>query len=608
MHERWPYAIRCSALAMLLLGAGCGPRSGSAEPPTPNGTTASVAPTTATTAATADAPSTETISGRIRAYDGTPLKTGEVTVMGAFEPITTSLDETGAFSLEAPLGVVFVLLAGVDHAPWARRTLLSGPFSVEGTLGTRPAPPPEPTLAIVGQFLDAEGQPVGPAPSSAARVREGVYQLDLSGRPEAATALRYPLRPPTGRPFNGPVADRYSYDGRANFYSIVDLQDRGAVELELATMPSAKRSAELRWSGEDEATVAIFDFERRWKAKLGELEGSESPPDPAAVAALRAEARAEVDAVTDPTVQGLLRGAHVTVFGPGTDDAPDPVSVHVEAAWLIEHVAPDDIHLGLLYGIDGILSASLESDADTELITRTLAWLERRAAENPDAEAAVVALRMLLSRAEQDHDEARLAELIARLEDPRFEGHPARRLLAQQYGPNRALQVGKTLPQFEYAALAADAPPVDNAGRAGHIYLLEFWATWCEPCVEDMPNLHRAYAAINGANKAAGDDKALRTLAAVSDPVVEFVFVSVDTDPGLIVAFREEHWSMPWTHAHAADEQQRPMMEALGRMTLPTSVLVDERGTILVTDQDALHGEQLLPTLQRVLAEREAAG
>ncbi|MEX1362481.1 MAG: thioredoxin-like domain-containing protein [Nannocystaceae bacterium] len=546
-----------------------------------------------------------TISGRIRAHDGSPLKQGEITVSGGFpEPLTASLDETGSFSLEVPRALVSIYVAGVDHVPSGRRTLLTGPFSIDGTLGTV-EPPAEPNLEIAGQFLDAQGQAVGAVPTTAARVRDRVYQLDLSGRPATATALRYQMRSPSGRLLNGPAADRYAEAGRSSFSSIVDLGDRTALQLDLGTMPPAQRPAELHWSGEDEATIAIRDFERRWKTKVSELTGASSP-DPVRVASLEAEARAEVDAVADPALQGLLRGALAGVFATQGDGPGGPASVHAEAAWLIEHVAPDDVHLALIMEFNRPLRASLESGADAELAARIHAWLERRATDNPDLDAALGAMATLLELADQDDDEARLAELLAQLEHPRFQGHLYRQALLAQYDLRLPFVRGKTLPPFEYPALAPDARPIDSDGRAGHVYLLEFWATWCEPCVEDMPNLHAAYAAVNGAKTAAGDDQALRTLAPVADPAVEFVFVSFDTNPDAVFAFREQQWSMPWTHAHVDEDEHASIMSALGFTTLPASVLVDERARILARGKD-LHGDRLLPTVQRVLAEREAA-
>src|SRR5690606_27738757 len=120
--------------------------------------------------------------------------------------------------------------------------------------------------------------------------------------------------------------------------------------------------------------------------------------------------------------------------------------------------------------------------------------------------------------------------------------------LKQAFNPDRPLQRGKRLPDFEFPGLSPDDPPIKSADRAGRLYLLEFWATWCGPCVVDMPETHAAYAKVNGAQPGEGD---LRRLAPVEQPKVEFVFVSLDASPAEVKAFRAEQWSMPWTHAFA---------------------------------------------------------
>jgi thiol-disulfide isomerase/thioredoxin len=58
------------------------------------------------------------------------------------------------------------------------------------------------------------------------------------------------------------------------------------------------------------------------------------------------------------------------------------------------------------------------------------------------------------------------------------------------------------------ALLAASAPPLDlaDAGGARHrlsdyrgkVVLLNFWATWCEPCRDELPSIERLRAALAG--------------------------------------------------------------------------------------------------------------
>lgn len=63
---------------------------------------------------------------------------------------------------------------------------------------------------------------------------------------------------------------------------------------------------------------------------------------------------------------------------------------------------------------------------------------------------------------------------------------------------------------------------------------------------------------------------------------------------------------MPWTHAFVGHAGMRTLWALYGVRSIPTSVLVDETGTILAMGE-SLRGDQLLPTLRRALAERDAA-
>jgi len=63
------------------------------------------------------------------------------------------------------------------------------------------------------------------------------------------------------------------------------------------------------------------------------------------------------------------------------------------------------------------------------------------------------------------------------------------RVRAQHFAENPELSLHKMAPAFEVTALDGTRFNLDNMG--GKVVLIDFWATWCGPCNEELPNVKR---------------------------------------------------------------------------------------------------------------------
>jgi peroxiredoxin len=112
-----------------------------------------------------------------------------------------------------------------------------------------------------------------------------------------------------------------------------------------------------------------------------------------------------------------------------------------------------------------------------------------------------------------------------------------------------ALQAGSVAPTFRLPTLAGGE--VDLSSYRGRIVLVNVWATWCPPCVEELPSLEKLHRALGGEGlvvlsvSADEDEAALRRFVAehgVTFPVLR--------DPGgrLVAAALYHATGYPETH------------------------------------------------------------
>ena len=120
---------------------------------------------------------------------------------------------------------------------------------------------------------------------------------------------------------------------------------------------------------------------------------------------------------------------------------------------------------------------------------------------------------------------------------------------------------------------------VDKSSFKGKYVLLDFWATWCGPCVKKRPMLEKIH------NKY-GDK-------------VEIISISLDREKETVQNFRKSKYPMDWHHAIRPDMKNDPLIKELVPQGLPYGYIIDPNGIILATG-DALKAENLESTANRI--------
>jgi thiol-disulfide isomerase/thioredoxin len=133
-----------------------------------------------------------------------------------------------------------------------------------------------------------------------------------------------------------------------------------------------------------------------------------------------------------------------------------------------------------------------------------------------------------------------------------------------------ALRLGG-LPEFRATTL--DGKIVSPQALRGKVAVLDFWATWCEPCVDAFPTLRRIH-------ERHGDD---------------VVVLGVNLDAAEDCAVEEldqwvAHHDLPGSHLHDGLSWDSDLVKTFGVLEIPFNVVVGPDGSVLAVNE---HGKRL---------------
>ena len=138
----------------------------------------------------------------------------------------------------------------------------------------------------------------------------------------------------------------------------------------------------------------------------------------------------------------------------------------------------------------------------------------------------------------------------------------------------RLSSVGKPI---HLAGKSLTGQTIDLAAFKGKVVLIDYWATWCEPCKADQEVLKQLVAKYGR-----------------SGFVV--IGISLDNDAETVSTFLKQN-RLPWYHIYEPGGLESRLANEMGILTLPTKILVDAKGQVL---HRSIHASQVEDELKKI--------
>ena len=237
-----------------------------------------------------------------------------------------------------------------------------------------------------------------------------------------------------------------------------------------------------------------------------------------------------------------------------------------------------------------IAGKTTEADFEPELKQFDALAVAHKKDPSPDAAAQVVFLKARVYL-EVLHDIATGSDQLEKIKTD-YPGTPyatnAAAILQQIDEQLKAMQAnekldpsvvtGQPFPDFTEKDLSGD--PISVSALKGKVVLIDFWATWCPPCLAELPNVTSIYKAQhkNG---------------------LEVISVSADDSQPKLEAFLKAHGDMVWPQIFDDNGPNSKLQKKYAVSILPCTILIGRDGKVAGS---FLRGKQLQAAVAEALA------
>lgn len=182
-----------------------------------------------------------------------------------------------------------------------------------------------------------------------------------------------------------------------------------------------------------------------------------------------------------------------------------------------------------------------------------------------------------LSAGKTDDAEAEFKLVVSDYsDDARLKQFATSRL--QTMDSERRLAIGAE--PIAFSVKSTSGENLSPAKYKGKVLLLDFWATWCRPCIAEMPNVKRVY------------DK-------YKDQGFEIVGISLDKNRTDLDSYVRSN-KIEWPQFFDGKYWQNELAVQYGVKSIPITFLIDRNGKIRYK---SLRGKQLETAVEQLLAE-----
>ncbi len=202
---------------------------------------------------------------------------------------------------------------------------------------------------------------------------------------------------------------------------------------------------------------------------------------------------------------------------------------------------------------------------------------------SPDADPklkATASIMLVMESAQEAVEKNATAEWLVRAEKhlKDFPDHPNNAMVEKYVASMKSAEELKTKP-MELKFKAVDGREVDLEKLRGKVVLLDFWATWCGPCVAELPNVLKVYQEQHAKG-------------------FEIVGISLDSDKAALESFVKEK-GMEWPQYFDGKGWENDISSKHGIQSIPAMWLLNKKGMLVSSSAR----ENLAELVTKLLAE-----